>query len=147
VEPFAGGAGERDDESDASMLELTGLRWRIRLKSREKREPAPSAAPGNSRSGRPWMRGFGGEAACLGGWRWALESAAVGLILFALVVFAAVGAGWLFAATVVSAWILMLVFMRPEDVWEAGYLFMLVALGIAVAVGLGQEGLGAIFPR
>ena len=93
------------------------------------------------------MRGLGGEAACLGGWRWALESAAVGLILFALVVFAAVGAGWLFAATVVSAWILMLVFMRPEDVWDAGYLFMLVALGVAVAVGLGQEGLGAIFPR
>ena len=93
------------------------------------------------------MRGFDGEAACLGGWRWALESAAVGLILFALVVFAAVGAGGLFAATVVCAWILMLVFLRLEDAWDAGYLFMLVALGIAVAVGLGQEGLGAIFPR
>lgn len=56
------------------------------------------------------MRGFDREAACLGGWRWALESAAVGLILFALVVFAAVGAGGLFAATVVCAWILMIVF-------------------------------------
>jgi hypothetical protein len=41
----------------------------------------------------------------------------------------------------------MLVFFRLEDAWDAGYLFMLVALGIAVAVGLGQEGLGAIFPR
>ena len=58
-----------------------------------------------------------------------------------------VGAGGLFAATVVCAWILMLVFLRLEDAWDAGYLFMLVALGIAVAVGLGQEGLGAIFPR
>ena len=69
------------------------------------------------------------------------------LVLCALVVLAAVGSGWTYAAAVISGWVLMLVLVRPEEVWDAGYVFMIVALEIAVAVGLGQEGLGAILSR
>ena len=72
---------------------------------------------------------------------------AVGVVILALVIFAAVGAGWMFAVTVISAWFLMLMLLPPEDALDAGFVFMLVAFGVAVSVGLAQEGLGAVLPR
>ena len=42
---------------------------------------------------------------------WVMESVVLGLALCALVVFAAVGAGWMFAATMVCAWLLMVAMM------------------------------------
>ena len=77
-------------------------------------------------------------------WRWVLESAGLGIALGAMVIFAVVGAGWMFALTVICGWLLMLALMGMHDALDAGWIFTLAALGISVAVGVGQEGLKAI---
>ncbi|HET7479087.1 MAG TPA: hypothetical protein VFJ72_06185 [Rubrobacteraceae bacterium] len=82
-----------------------------------------------------------------GDWRFAmLKSVGVGALLFSAVVSAIVGAGIVFLATVLAAWILFPVLVGPRNVLDAGCLFTMISLGIVVVVSLAQYGAGSLLP-
>ena len=71
-------------------------------------------------------------------WRTRAESAALGLLLLALVVSAVAGYDGTFLLTVVAGWFLLPLIVGLEGTLDAGLVFMVVAMGIFVAVGFAR---------
>ncbi len=75
-----------------------------------------------------------------------LRSVGVGLLWLMVVVTAVVGAQATFFITLLVAWCLFPVLVGTRNTLDAGCAFMLVALGVAVVVGLAQNGAGSLMP-
>jgi hypothetical protein len=78
--------------------------------------------------------------------RTVLESTVVGLLLFSVVASSILGASTIFFLTLLVAWLLFPVLVGIRNTLDAGCVFMLIALGIVVVVGLAQNGPGSLLP-
>ncbi len=78
--------------------------------------------------------------------RAALESAAVGLLLFSVVASSIAGSEAMLFSTVLAAWVLFPLLVGFRYALDAGCAFMLISLGVVVVVGVAQNGLDALFP-
>lgn len=76
--------------------------------------------------------------------RAALESVAVGLLFFSVVVSAMAGAGGALFLTVVAAWLLFPLVVGIRNTLDAGCVFMLISLGAVVVVEVARNGLGSL---
>ena len=76
----------------------------------------------------------------------AIRSAGVGVLLFLVVASSIAGAGGVFFFTMLMAWLLFPVLVGPRNVLDAGYVFMLIALGTVVVVSLARDGLSSLLP-
>ena len=81
-----------------------------------------------------------------GQFRAALESAAVGLLLFSVVASSIAGSEVALFSTVLVAWVLFPLLVGFRNALDAGCVFMLISLGVVVVVGVAQNGLDALFP-
>ncbi len=75
-----------------------------------------------------------------------LKSAVVSSLLFAVVASSIGGAEVLFFCILLAAWFLFPVLVGLRDSLDTGCVFMLVALGIVVMVGLAQNGPNYLLP-
>ena len=79
--------------------------------------------------------------------RAALDSAAVGLLLFSVVASAVAGAEAAFYGTVLVAWLLFPLLVGFRNTLDAGCAFMLISLGVVMVVEAARSGPWAlIFP-
>ena len=78
--------------------------------------------------------------------RAALESAAVGLLLFSVVASSIAGSEAMLFSTVLAAWVLLPLLVGFRNALDAGCAFMLISLGVVVVVGVAQNGLDTLFP-
>ena len=76
----------------------------------------------------------------------ALKSASVGLLLLSVVVSAIAGAETAFFSTVLASWLLFPVLVGFRNTLDAGCVFMLISLGVLMAVRLAQHGPGYLLP-
>ncbi len=81
-----------------------------------------------------------------GQFRAALESAAVGLLLFSVVASSIAGSEELLFSTVLAAWVLFPLLVGFRNALDAGCAFLLISLGVVVVVGVAQNGLDALSP-
>ncbi len=75
-----------------------------------------------------------------------LKSTGVGLLLLLVVVSAIAGAQTVFFLTLLAAWLLFPVLVGLRNTLDAGCTFMLIALAVAVVVGVAQDGPGYLLP-
>jgi hypothetical protein len=75
-----------------------------------------------------------------------LKSTVVGLLLFSVVASSIIGASTMFFLTLLVAWLLFPVLVGLRNTLDAGCVFMLIALGIVVVVGLAHNGSGSLLP-
>ena len=75
-----------------------------------------------------------------------LGSALLAVLLFSEVASAILGAGTIFFACIVLAWLVLPAVVGFEDVLDAGCLFMLVSLGIVVVVHVAVHGPALLLP-
>lgn len=78
--------------------------------------------------------------------RVALKSVGIGVLLLSVVLSAMIGAGTVFLSTVLAAWIFFPVLVGSRNALDAGCLFTMIALGVAVVVNIAQNGLGSLLP-
>jgi hypothetical protein len=76
----------------------------------------------------------------------ALKSASVGLLLLSVVASAIAGAETAFFSTVLASWLLFPVLVGFRNTLDAGCVFMLISIGVMMAVGLAQHGPGYLLP-
>ena len=78
--------------------------------------------------------------------REALKSAGAGLLLFSVVVSAIAGAQTAFFFTILAAWLLFPILVGFRNTLDAGCAFMLISLGVAMVVGIAENGPGYLLP-
>ena len=96
---------------------------------------------------RSWVVSGSGDHAWRGDrLREALESAGVGLLLLSIVVSAIAGAQTAYFITILAAWLLFPMLVGFRNTLDAGCAFMLISLGVAMVVGIAEDGPGYLLP-
>ena len=75
-----------------------------------------------------------------------LKSVGIGVLLLLTVISAMIGAGTVFLSTVLAAWIFFPILVGPRNAIDAGCLFTMIALGVAVVVSVAQNSPGSLLP-